>query len=86
MQGLLSSVVSRLIFDKAVQPPHPPAPLPQRGEGGVNFLTLAPLGERVAGRGVFISRDQTGEGVLPIVNSDAGHHTRITISGAGKPA
>ncbi len=71
----LASVVSRLVFDKAGRPPHPPTPLPQRGEGRVNVLALAPLGERVAGRGVLISRGQTGEGVLPIVNSYTGHHT-----------
>ncbi len=87
MRNQQPSVVSRLVFDKAVRPPHPPAPLPQRGEGRVNSLALAPLGERVAGRGVLISRCQKGaprsacrggEGVLPIVNSNTGHHTSVS--------
>jgi hypothetical protein len=72
-------VVSRVIFDGGILhgPPHPRAPLPQGGEGRVDFTALAPLGERVARRGVFISRGETGEGVLPIVNSNMGHHTNF---------
>jgi hypothetical protein len=71
----LSIVVSRVIFDDGMlqAPPHPPAPLPQRGEGRVDFTALSPLG--VARRGVFISRGETGEGVSPIVKSNIGHHT-----------
>ena len=45
------------------------------GKGRVNFTALAPLGERVARRGVFISRGETGEGVSPIVKSNMGPHT-----------
>ena len=41
-----ASVVSRVIFDDGRMdgPPHPPAPLPQGGEGRVDFPALAPLG------------------------------------------
>ena len=38
------------------------------------------MGERVARRGVFISRGETGEGVPPIVNSKMGHHARFALS------
>ena len=79
-------MLSRAIFDNGILhgPPHPPAPLPQGGEGRVDFTALAPLGERVARRGVFISRGEKGaprsacrggEGVPPVVNSNMGHHT-----------
>ncbi len=60
-------------------PPHPRAPLPQGGEGRVDFTALAPLGERVARRGVFISRGEAGEGVSPIVNSKMGHHASTSF-------
>jgi len=55
-----------------------PQSLPQGVEGRVGFTALLPLGERVARRGVFISRGERGaprfachggEGVSPIVNS-----------------
>jgi hypothetical protein len=74
-----SSVVSRVKFDDGTLPgpPHPQTPLPQGGEGRVELTTLAPLGERVARRGVFISRGETGEGVPSIVKSNVGHHTSV---------
>ena len=70
-------VVSRVKFDDGTLPgpPHPQTPLPQGGEGRVELTTLAPLGERVARRGVFISRGGTGEGVPSIVKSNVGHHS-----------
>jgi hypothetical protein len=45
--------------------PLTPAPLPQRGEGGVySFFYPRPLGGRgLPAAGVFISRGGTGEGV-----------------------
>ena len=51
--------------------------LSPKGARGRVILSLAPLGERVARRGVFISRGETGEGVSPIVKSNMGHHTRL---------
>jgi hypothetical protein len=56
-------VVSRVIFDDGMlqAPPHP--------------QPLSSKGARVARRGVFISRGETGEGVSPIVKSNMGHHT-----------
>ena len=47
-------------------PPHSysPAPLPQRGKEIIDFPTVAPLGERVARRGAFISRGETGDGLV----------------------
>jgi epoxyqueuosine reductase len=96
LPGDAASVVSQLIFDNAVfhGTPSPPAPLPQGGEGEVDSLARAFLGERVARRGVLISRGETGaprsacrggEGVLPIVNSKTGHHTSVGHLSAGSP-
>ena len=58
-------VVSRVISDTGMLqgPPHPLIPLPQGVEGRADFLALAPVGERVARRGVLTSRGGTGEGV-----------------------
>jgi hypothetical protein len=76
--GAGASVMSRVIFDDSILhgPPHPRTPLPQGGEGRVDFTALAPWGERVARRGAFISRGETGEGVSHMVNSNIRHHGR----------
>ncbi len=83
--------VSRGIFGegKLPGPPHPLTPLPQGGEGRVDLTALAPLGERVARRGVVISREEKGaprsascggEGVSPIVKSNLGARARIYLA------
>jgi hypothetical protein len=49
--------------------PLTPEPLSPKGaRGELILLPSPPLGERVARRGVLISRGETGEGVSPIVN------------------
>jgi len=68
--------VYRLLFDDAIllRTPSLPNPPPQGGDRRVEGPALAPLGERVARRGVFISRGETGEGVsnlAPGINSNA---------------
>ena len=72
--GLQDAAATRLRRRALILTPMPPAPLPRRGEGRVDFTALAPLGERVARRGVFVSRGETGEGVSPMVKSNMGHH------------
>jgi len=42
----------------------------ERGKSAPKTSALAPLGERVDRRGVFISRDETGEGVSRLVICD----------------
>ena len=62
-----------LIHSKECFPPFPFA------TGGIRLIParreISALGERVARRGVFISRGETGEGVSPMVKSNMGHHT-----------
>src|SRR5271170_3372923 len=47
-------------------------------------LALAPLGERVARRGVFISRGETGEGVKPVKTPSPYRQTRSLARTAGQ--
>lgn len=57
----------------------------QKNGTSVDFAALAPLGERVARRGAFTSRGETGEGVSPMVNANVERHTSAGKSdSAGK--